>query len=222
MGSNKTILYYTSNQEKPEFEEWMRKLIFENSGGLPIVSVSQKPIDFGKNICVGEVGCSSFNMWRQILIGLKEIKTEYVIFTEADCLYPPEYFEFDPPGGNFYRYDNIWIVFYRGIPRAYRKHWSNAAQIGRTDYLRKALEEYFEGQPQWADKWYATNPDGTRREDYNGVPFEYFNGEAPCVSFKTGHGLTTKTVFRSGKENKADILSYWGKIEDVRKKYLYG
>ena len=221
MALNKTILYYTSNQENQKFEKWMMGIISENSGGLPIVSVSQKPIDFGKNICVGDVGCSSFNMWRQILIGLKEIKTEYVIFTEADCLYPPEYFDFDPPDGNFYRYNNVWIVFYRGRAVAYKKHWSNAAQIGKRDYLLQALEEYFEGQPQWADKWYATNKDGTRREDYNGVPFEYFKGEVPCISFKTGKGLTTKTVFKSGVKNCLEDLPYWGNVEEMRKKYIY-
>ena len=82
----KTILYYTSNRENEEFEEKIRQNILENCGDLPIISISQKPIDFGKNICVGDVGHSYLNEWRQILIGAKKARTKHVILCEADFL----------------------------------------------------------------------------------------------------------------------------------------
>ena len=64
---DKTIIYYTSNQEGSLFEEKIRENILKHKGNLPIISVSQKPMGFGKNICVGDVGHSYLNEFRQIL-----------------------------------------------------------------------------------------------------------------------------------------------------------
>lgn len=203
MESNKTILYYTSNQENPEFEKKIRGVILENCDGLPIISVSQEPIDFGKNICVGEVGHSYINEFRQILIGAKEAKTEYLIFAEADFLYPKEYFEFNPSGGNVYRYDNVWLIF-RNSPLCYRKSYSNGASICKREFVIKNLEEYLEKQPMWVD-W---------------DPFEYFGGETACVSFKTGNGMTKGATFMYGEDNQRHSLPNWGSIKELKKKFL--
>ena len=48
-----TILYLTANLEQPYFAENIRQNILKHKGDIPIVSVSQEPLDFGKNICVG-------------------------------------------------------------------------------------------------------------------------------------------------------------------------
>ncbi|KKT37762.1 MAG: hypothetical protein UW26_C0025G0001, partial [Candidatus Collierbacteria bacterium GW2011_GWF1_44_12] len=53
MKNQVTVLYYTSNREDEKFETRIRKNLLKNCGDLPIVSVSQKPIDLGRNICVG-------------------------------------------------------------------------------------------------------------------------------------------------------------------------
>ena len=94
-----TVIYYTNNLEKPEFEGRIQKTLKESTDslGVPIISVSQKPIDFGKNICVGGVGASSQNAFRQLQIGAMEAKTRFVCPAEADFLHPREYFEFVPP-----------------------------------------------------------------------------------------------------------------------------
>lgn len=65
-----TVLYYTSNREGENFEGRVREIILKNKGNLPLISVSQKPIDFGKNIVVGDHGASGFNMFRQPIYGL--------------------------------------------------------------------------------------------------------------------------------------------------------
>jgi hypothetical protein len=44
-----TILYYTSNREDESFEKKIQENILKQTD-LPIISVSQKPINFGKNI----------------------------------------------------------------------------------------------------------------------------------------------------------------------------
>lgn len=209
----KSVVYYTSNRENHEFEDKIRAIILQNCGGLPIISVSQKPINFGQNICIGDVGASTLNMFRQILIGAKEAKTDYVIFAEADFLYPESYFAFNPPGGNFYRCDNVWLIFKNG-GNYYRKHWSNGAQIMLREFLVETLEDYLEDQPEWAisDKHYIT-----KKKDYNKAIFQYFNSE-PCVSFKTRNGLTYKANIK--RKERKDSLDVWGNVIDLKKRYL--
>lgn len=89
---NKTIIYYTSNREYQSFERSIQQTIIENSNGIPIISVSQKPIDFGENICIGDIGTSELNILRQIRIGAVCAKTDFVIPCESDILYPPDFF----------------------------------------------------------------------------------------------------------------------------------
>ena len=64
-----TIIYYTSNTENENFENKIRENILKVKGDLPLISVSQKPIDFGHNICVGELGKSYENAFYQAKIG---------------------------------------------------------------------------------------------------------------------------------------------------------
>lgn len=209
----KTVLYYTSNREKPDFENKIRRTLQENCGGLPIISVSQLPVDLGKNICIGNKGASTLNMFRQILLGAQAAKTEYVIFAEADFLYPPEYFAFEPDG-DFYRYDNVWLIFnknkrnYRQIP------WSNGAQVARRQFIIDTLTKYLDGEPDWSpsDKEYVPN-----KVDYNGAVAEWFSGP-PAISFKTGDGLAAGACFI--RESIKPVLDYWGSSIKVGRKYI--
>jgi hypothetical protein len=212
MESNKTIIYVTSNRENENFEKEIRANILGNCGGLPIISVSQKPINFGKNICVGDVGHSYLNEFRQILIGAKEAKTEYLVFCEADFLYPPEYFQFDPPGGDLYRYNNVWLMYRHRGAIYYQKRFSNGAQIAKREFIINELEQYLDGFPQWANGRFKIN-----KEDYNGAIFQLFGGELACVSFKTGNGMTQSATSRYRKRT---YLPYWGNAQDLFDKYL--
>ena len=61
MRDDLTMIYYTANTEDPALENNVRNFLVKQANGIPIVSVSQKPIDFGTNICVGEVGFNHYN-----------------------------------------------------------------------------------------------------------------------------------------------------------------
>jgi hypothetical protein len=215
-----TILYYTSNREDPEFEMKVLNNTIAQSGGLPIVSVSQKPItNFGENIVVGDVGNSYINEYRQILIGLEQVKTEYFISAEADFLYPKDYFEFQPTGENIYRSDNVWIVFSQGGYR--KKLYSEGAQIARTAFMKDFVAEYLRGLPKWHDG----RPDASctwlnryfrHQKRLWRLPFNFFH-TSPCVSFKTGRGVRPGT--NTEGEGVAN-LEYWGNIRKLRQHYL--
>lgn len=201
----KSILYYTGNAKSPEFEARVRETLVENSQGLPIVSVSHTPIPLGKNICVGNVGHSYLNVHRQMLIGAREVETEYLFFAEDDFLYPKEYFSFDPTA-DFYRYNNAWMVLWRG--RYYKMH--PTIGVIKRDVLIRELEIYLDGEPMWADNGYAVN-----KPEYNAYPYEFFDG-LPVISFKT-----TGNLSRSGTCAGPAVsdLPIWGNVNRLRRKY---
>ena len=81
-----TIVYYTSNADYQHLEENIREMIVRNSCGLPIISVSHHPIDFGRNIVVGDIGRSTENIFTQLRMGAEHAKTKYIAVCEADFL----------------------------------------------------------------------------------------------------------------------------------------
>lgn len=214
----KTILYYTSNKENPRFESKIIQTLIENNPDLPIISVSQKPMDLGENICVGDVGLSYLNLYRQQLIGARAAKTEYLVFAESDFLYPPEYFEFNPSGGDVYLYDNLWIVFKNKIRSYRRKNVSHGAQVVKREFLINRLEKGLKGLPEWFDghpvPWLSH---GQKRLVQN-PPHELFTGSVAAVSFKTGDGVRKFTNTDKGIVKKA--IPYWGEVNKLRSKYL--
>jgi hypothetical protein len=206
------ILYYTSNQEKPEFEEKIRQTILQNSS-MPIVSVSHKPLDFGKNICVGDVGVSEFNMLRQILIGCEASDDEFVYSAEADCLYPPDYFKFLPPKEACYRNNNTYI-----IGQGRKCYWKKPeggtwCQVINREFYIKRLKFLLEGEPMWA-------PEKKRFVKEKGLKFfdsyETFTTENPCISFKANG------MHNYSHSERIDIpeLPFWGRADNLVKKYL--
>jgi hypothetical protein len=137
-----TVVYYTSNRESEVFENKIKDRILKAIGGLPLISVSQKPIDFGHNICVGDIGTSDENVLKQLLIGCEEAGTPFVATAEADCLYPPTgYFDFKPDDINtVYRHINLWVLT-RGWKHYRKKAYSLCAQISGRKYLINRLKE---------------------------------------------------------------------------------
>jgi hypothetical protein len=110
---DKTILYTTDNNLTPYLDEACRWWLLENSCGCEIVSVSQKPINFGRNICVGDIGRSGISIDIQLLEGLKTINTEWVMVAEHDCIYSKDHVRWIPPDDVYFYYNvNMWIGQY--------------------------------------------------------------------------------------------------------------
>jgi hypothetical protein len=110
-----TILYLTDNSVPAEIGDMCKRILLREAGDIPIVSVSQKPIEFGQNVCVGEIGRSWMSLYKQILVGLDVIHTENVVIAEHDCLYTHEHLSYQPafPGAFWYNY-NHWLVQWHG------------------------------------------------------------------------------------------------------------
>lgn len=107
-----TLLYYTANKVKESFAVKVREhLLSLFPEGIEIISISHKPMDFGKNICVEGFEVSIYNIYKQILMGAKEAKTEYVACCEDDSLYNREHFEHRPAADSFDYNSNRWHIY---------------------------------------------------------------------------------------------------------------
>lgn len=207
---NSTIIYYTSNLETEKFEEKIRQYIVDVKGDLPLISVSQKPIDFGTNICVGDQGISYLNAFRQLLIGCEAATTDFVMTAESDCLYPAHgYFDFEPTNTNeIYSYSNNWILYKRqDRPYFYRKEQTHAGIIYGREFLINLLKKSLVGLPQWSRTKMGFpfySPD---------QQFTYFSGD-PIINIITGvNGRRSTTLM---KEEPKETLEYWGNCTDLK------
>jgi len=207
-----TCIYYTSNQEDPKFEKKIQENILKQTD-LPIISVSQKPIDFGNNICIGEKPVSYTTEWKQLLIGLRAARTKFCIAIEADCLYPIEYFKFTPQEDDMvYNYDNVYIVW-KYKDSFYKKGgYCEGAQICGREYWIKRLESLL------PEGWVTQ----TKEQERNLIKMIFlerkeFTGR-PVISFKTRDGVSCRTIFVN---NKIKELPYWGGVDEVKKQYLW-
>lgn len=212
------IIYVSSNREDNRFEEKIRQNILSVTN-LPIISVTQKPVNFGRNIVVGNVGVSGFNMFRQILIGLKASDADYVIGCESDCLYPPDYFEFVPPDlRTVYRSDKTFILPYKRGCFYGKPNGTSLCQIIGREYYIEILESLFESAPTWTtgEKSFPKE----RRGQYDIIKkneIKYFSHSNPIISFKTGKGMRHLS---NGQGEDVCNLPYWGTADFIRRKYV--
>jgi hypothetical protein len=216
---NLTIIYYTSNREDESFESEIRKELLKNCGDLPIVSVSQKPIDLGKNICVGDVGASNINTKKQILIGLEEAKTENVCMAEADFLYPPEYFKFVPERKDtIYYLDNLFVLW-SNRNRFHRKRNSDGALVCNRIYLKDRLYEALQNAPEWFDGRDEPEYEGKLKHNtvlYRGRRVPFTTG-IPAVTFKTGNGVSWRCPHV--RKTYRTSLTHWGTAEALNRRF---
>lgn len=104
----KGVIYYTDNSrlDAPIIPMAQR---FITESGLPITSVSLKPINFGKNIVLEGKHRGVYTMNLQIITALENSMADYVFFCEHDCLYHKSHFDFIPPRDDTYYYNtNVW------------------------------------------------------------------------------------------------------------------
>lgn len=217
---SKTIIYYTANKEDPKFEQKVIDDMLSKAGDIPIISVSQKPMKLGKNICIGDVGHSYLNCRKQMLMACKLAKTEYVVAAESDVLYPPEYFKFEPKGENIYRYFNVWVMWLKDKNRKnfyHKPDTFDGAQMVKREFFINVLEEYLEPYPGW----YIKNDNKYKpvRAVFGKIQKQYFAGESPCIHIKTKFGLSYLTGVEEDPESTRKILPYWGNVEKLRAKF---
>lgn len=110
-----SIIYLTDNSLDEHIAETCRRILALEAGDLPIIAVSQNPIDFGINICLGEIGRSWTSLYKQLLAGVEAAPTDWVVICEHDCLYTKEHLNYRPADPGIFWYNlNCWLVNWGG------------------------------------------------------------------------------------------------------------
>jgi len=126
--ANLGIIYYTDNRLGSKYNHiFLLAQKFITESGLPIVSCSLKPIEFGKNIVLKGMTPCYLTMATQILTALEASETDYVFFCEHDVLYHKSHFSFFPLRDDIYYYNvNNWRWLY---PKDYLVSYSTMAPL---------------------------------------------------------------------------------------------
>lgn len=134
-----TLLFYTSNTVKKTIMNPVIRSLKKH--GYPIVSVSQEPMDLGKNFVVQKEK-SLHNIYRQVLRAAKEADTEFVALCEDDCFYTKDHFKHRPKHHFSYNL-NRWLLHLDEEIYSYRKRPILSQCIARRKSLIANLEERF-------------------------------------------------------------------------------
>jgi hypothetical protein len=221
-----TLLYYTSNTISDYFMKNIQDQIIRAVGDTPIVSVSQKPIQFGTNICVGDIGRSAYNIYKQVLVAAKAATTEFVATAEDDVLYPQEHFEYRPTG-DIFAYDiNKWSIYTWTQPPIFsqKERTNMSSLICRREPLIKTLEERFLKWPDPDKIPHSYFGEPGRFELHlgiSGVVKERIKTKFPHVMFSCKESLAFGHLGTRKAHSKVRVteLAPWGQAEDVLKLY---
>lgn len=214
------IVYYTDNRLDPKIMKQCQEEI--KKSGLPIVSVSLKPIDFGTNI-VMNLERGPITMFKQILAGLEKLDTDVVFLCEHDVLYHPSHFIFRPERKDLYYYNmNNWqLRSSDGHAVAF-----DAKKVSQLCADWKLLLEHYRRRLELIEKRGGFDrkmgfEPGTHNRDerVDDIKAGEWRSEYPNVDIKHGKNLTEarwhQSEFRSQRScrnwKETDEIEGWGK-----------
>ena len=204
-----------------------QKYLLDAIGDLPLISVSFKPMDFGKNICYGEHERSAYNIYKQVLIGAKAATTEYVATAEDDVIYPKEHFEYRPPKDVFAFDENKWSIFTwrKDAIASFRRRRTMTHLIVSREALIKTLEERFAKYPDPKNIPESIFGEPGRFEAHLGItPLinERYLCPIPSVVFCTEEALAFSSylgVRKAHSREQTTDIPYWGSVKNLLKLY---
>ena len=224
--NNLTVVFYTANHIDESFASRVRERLLKAVGDLPLISVSQKPMDFGYNICVGDIGRSHLNIYRQALMGARNATTKYVAFCEDDVLYSPEHFHHIPKEGHFAYDKNIWVLYTFSRPPffSYKDRVNFNGLICEKDLFIEAMLERFEKWPDDSVTPIRNWAEPSKYESHLGVTVrnqETYMAEAPSVALYHPTALSYLHLGTRKRQgiNACEELAPWGRAEDLLKIY---
>ena len=195
---NKGVVYYTDFHADPKILRVCLEQLKKNFDG-EVVSVSlKKPLDFGKNIVL-EADRGYITMVRQIILGLENLTTDCVFFTENDVLYNKSHFDFIPPKDNIFYYNaNTWRWYFGDeLAVTYDRMLSLSCLCVNREFALKhykmrikkieevGLDKFKSREPDLARKW-GYEP-GTKKKKRGGLTdddFEIWHSEYPVIDIR--------------------------------------
>lgn len=136
----KGVVYYTHNQGSEKLLQTVREQIKKGIKEKHIVSVSLKPLNFGKNIVI-DADPGYLTMAKQIKAGLEASDADVIWFCEHDVLYHTSHFDFIPSRNDQVYYNtNVWRV---RVSDGHALYCDNLQQLSGLVAFRDLLIEHY-------------------------------------------------------------------------------
>ncbi len=224
--SDLTIVYITANVIPESFAWITQETLLKAAQGLPIISVSHKPVAIGDNIVV-DLPRSQASIYLQVLQGAQQADTKYVAVAEDDVLYSPEHFKFRPKDGHWAYNMNAWNIYTWSEPiftyKAPGGRRNLNGLICERQLLIQHLQERFKlwpgevdinifGEPGKYDNQLGTSPYPSQ-DFYTNPPNIVFSHQAN-LQFE---GLGTRKALG---QIRATEIPYWGAASKLRSYYV--
>jgi len=227
----KALVYYTDNHAPAYILETCQKQLNRcmETWKFPIISVSQKPIDFGQNI-VMDLERSVLSLYKQVLRGLEESTAEVIFLIEHDILYHPSHFDFTPERKDVFYYNrNRWPVC-ADTGKAVFYHSNCPSMLcAHRELLIKHYQQVVEivERDGWKSKYGFSPPRGLPKELRIGK-YKTYMAEYPCIDIRHSKTLTRKRMdkseFRSERScrgwTEAEEVPGWGRTKDRFNEFL--
>jgi len=190
--AKKGLVYYTDNRLEENIAAPVRQQLARCCNGHELISVSLVPLDFGRNITMPNKH-GILTMFKQILVGLEENRSDIVFLVEHDVLYHPSHFDFIPlRDDTFYYNEHTWKVH---ADTGQALFYYTKQTSGLCAY-RSLLIEHYRSRVERVERDGWTNSigfePGTHRtprgiDDY---PAERWMSEYPNIDIRHGANLT--------------------------------
>jgi ribosomal protein L37E len=213
------LVYYTDNRVDERIARAVRQRL--QASGLPMVSVSLKPLAVPDNIVL-DMERGHLAMFKQILTGLEALKADVAFLVEHDVLYHPSHFEFYPgERDRVYYNQNVWkLDAATGKALHYR-----CSQTSGLCAARELLVAHYRKRVTLVEANGFTRAMGfepgthNRAERVDDLTAETWMSTWPNVDIRHGSNLTpsrwTKAEFRNQKFTEgwteASEIPGWGK-----------
>ena len=223
--SDITIIMLTANRVPQKWAQFHKEKLIEAAGSSPIITISREPLDWGINLLqTEEYGIS--NIYFQLLKGAKAATTDYIGVAEDDTLYPREHFEYRPPMDTLAYNQNKFGLFTWGKPTYFWKdRIKNSTLIAPRRLVIEALEERFTKYPNGTPPGYTGEMGRANIEDKLGLTRRksaWFSTEISIISIDHEYGIDrlARTHRKGMGILRAYDIPYWGKAEDLVKKFV--
>jgi hypothetical protein len=201
------IAYYTDCRcPEPIFSAVINQLEIA-AGDREVVSVSLgQPVSLGDNIILN-LERSYLTMFRQQLMAISELDTDFVFLCEHDVLYHPSHFEFVPPRDDVIFYNqNVWRLRADTGEALFHYHKSVSQLCANRRLLIDHYRERIAQVEAEGFNYKMGFEPGTRKRSHGGIDdlrSDTWMSPVPNIDIHTGRNLTRlmweKSAFRNQK-----------------------
>ena len=211
----RVVVYYTDSKlddETPQLANAVRKRLKKMVGPIPIISVSQKPLNFGKNICIGEQPRKFKSIYEAILAGVSEAPDGSIVYLcEHDVFYHPSHFAQVPDEPDTMYFNTARYYYALGQSSFIKARGKRALSqsVGTKETIIKHVTERLDGcGDEITERW-------NELEKKSSVKYKNFESVRPNVDILHENNYTPRGDYKRnylrGKSVGVENLPGWGR-----------